>query len=103
MKNLIDRIVEIDHTADERLKEAERRKVQALKEIDARKAEIMKEITMHGDTHLTDLENTEGASAQKKIQRLDEELKAKKETMKGIYEIEKEQWVKELADSILSR
>ncbi len=103
MKNLIDRIIEIDHTADERLKEAEERKAQALKEIDARKAEIMKEITMHGDTHLTELENSESASAQKKIQRLDEDLKARKVEMKSLYEKERDHWVKELADSILSR
>ncbi|HJB25237.1 MAG TPA: hypothetical protein H9662_01320 [Firmicutes bacterium] len=103
MKNLIDKIIEIDHTADERLKEAEQRKAQALKEIDARKAEIMKEITMHGDTHLTDLEKTESASAQKQIQMLDKTLQENKKTMESLYEQGREKWVRELTDGILSR
>ncbi len=103
MKNLIDNIIEIDHTADERLKEAEQRKAQALKEIDARKAEITKEITMHGDTHLTDLEKTESEAAQKQIQKLDEQLQQKKEVMKSLYEKEREKWVEELTNGVLSR
>lgn len=56
MKNLIDRIIEIDHTADQRLKEAEERKAQALKEIDARKAEITK--VVFGLEYVENLERT---------------------------------------------
>lgn len=103
MKNLIDRIIEIDHTADEKLKEAQRRKEEALKEIDARKNEIMKEITLHGDNHLTDLDKTESESAQKQMHVLDQNLQLRKQKLAEVFESERKTWVEELAGQILSR
>jgi len=103
MKNLIDRIIEIDHTADERLREAQHRKEQAFREIDAHKNEIMKEITLHGDNHLTDLEQTESAAAKKQRDMLDDNLKIRKEKLKETFDSQREAWAGELVNRILSR
>ena len=72
MENLVDKIVEIDKIASEKVKTAEKEKASALLDIDRRKQDIIDEINKIAVKKLENFEKSEKESAEEEIKCHDE-------------------------------
>ena len=101
MENLVDKIVEIDKIASEKVKTAEKKKASALLDIDRRKQDIIDEINKIAVKKLENFEKSEKESAEEEIKNIEAKKLQKTENLKNIYKDNVDGWTDNLVGRIL--
>ena len=103
MENLVDKIIEIDKIAEEKMKVAEKENAAFMRQIDQRKQEIINEIDKSAEAKLKSFEKAEKSSADEEIAKLEQEKQQAIQKLQAIYQDHHEQWTDELVNRILKQ
>lgn len=101
MENLVDKIVEIDKIASEKVKEVEKEKSASLLNIDRRKLEIVDEINKTATAKLENFEKSEKKSAEEEMKNIEDKKLQKIESLKNTYKDNVDGWTDDLLGRIL--
>ena len=101
MENLVDKIVEIDKIASEKVKEIEKEKSASLLNIDRRKLEIVDEINKTATAKLENFEKSEKKSAEEEMKNIEDKKLQKIESLKNTYKDNVDGWTDDLLGRIL--
>lgn len=103
MENLVNKIIEIDRTAEEKLKQAHQDKEQAIKRVDQRKQEIMNEVSERGDKKLAAFEQSEKLSADEQIQAIRKRLFSDCNRLQKQFDQDNAKWTDQLVNRVLGK
>ena len=103
MENLVNKIIEIDRTAEAKLKQAQEQKEQAIQQIDQRKREIMNEVSERGDKKLAAFEQSEKLSAGEQIQAINKRLLSDCNRLQKQFDQHNTEWTHELFNRVLGK
>lgn len=103
MENLVDKIIEIDKVAEEKMKVAEQDNVALMQQIEQRKQEIIDEINKNAKEKLNDFESAQQATAQEEMSKLEQEKEQAIEKLQKIYQDQHDHWTDQLVERILKK
>ncbi len=101
MKELIDRIMMIDRTAQERLTKAQEQKAQRLKQIQEQKIAIAAEMDAHAKERLADADKIELEIAEEKVAEIKKRVSAEKARLDEVYHAQKESYLNTILTGII--
>lgn len=103
MKDLMESIMSIDHSANNKLNEAIRRKEEAIEKINKRKIKMAKEIEEYANAHLDTFEKSEKLSAQDSMLAIKNTADDEQQRLLNLYDANKEEWVSSIVSNITSK
>ena len=103
MKDLMERILTIDHTANNRLNEAIRKKEEMIAEINERKRKLSQEIEDYANNHLASFEESEKLSSQDSMLAIKNSADTEQARLQKIYDDNHAQWVETIVSNILAQ
>lgn len=103
MKELIDRIMEIDRTADEQLTQAQEMREQAMRDIDQHKHDLTEEIADYAENHLNDLDQSEQAAADESMEKLKQRFALEEKRLQDIFDRGNAAWTSEIVSKVLQK
>ncbi len=103
MKDLMEQIVSLNKSANDKLKKANKDKENAFKEVELEKQELIQKMRLKTDNEIERLSRTE----HEKLKDFEADMKlyieAGKDNLKKIYDSNHEHWTKSLVDGVLSQ
>lgn len=103
MKDLMDSIMSIDHSANNKLNEAIRKKQEAIEKINKQKIKMAKEIEDYANEHLDTFEKSEKLSAQDSMLAIKNNSDEEQERLLNLYNANREKWVSSIVSNITSK
>lgn len=101
MKDLMDTIINIDRSANEKLKQAIQNKEEEMERIKEKKKALSKQIKEYADTHLASFEESEKLSSQDGILAIKNSADEERDHLDSIYEKYHQQWIDEIVSHII--
>lgn len=101
MENLVNKIIDIDHQADDLLKAAQEEREKDIQQIEEEKRRIMDELDKKGEEKLRGFEQAQKKSAEDEIKKIHVEQKKEEEALQKEYQEHSKTWVKQLVDQCL--
>lgn len=101
MENLVDKIVEIDKIASEKVKAAENEKASSFLDIERLKQDIIDEINKTAQSKLESFEKSEKESAEDEIKKIEEQKSKKIDSLKNMHKNNIDSWTDNLVGRIL--
>lgn len=103
MKDLMESIMSIDHSANNKLNEAIRRKQEAIEKINQKKIKMAKEIEEYANAHLDTFEKSEKLSAQDSMLAIKNNSDEEQERLYNLYNKNKDVWINTIVSNIIEK
>ena len=101
MDEIINKILDIDRQAEERLLQAEKDKTKILNEAKLQEMEIKENCILRADDRIEKVESSEKKSADEQIEKITSEMKAKMADLDKLFNDNKEKWENEIFHRIV--
>ena len=101
MDEIINKILDIDRQAEERLLQAEKDKTKILNEAKLQEMEIKENCILRADDRIEKVELSEKQSADEQIEKITSEMKAKMADLDKLFNDNKEKWENEIFHRIV--
>ncbi len=101
MDEIINKILDIDRQAEERLLQAEKDKIKILNEAKLQEMEIKENCILRADDRIEKVESSEKKSADEQIEKITSEMKAKMADLDKLFNDNKEKWENEIFHRIV--
>lgn len=101
MENLVDKIVEINRAASEKVKAAEKKKEAAEKKLESEKQKLISEISSIAKARLERFEQSQKSEADAEIKTIQDNLQNDKHRLQKIFDENNEKWVQQLVNQVL--
>ena len=101
MDEIINKILDIDRQAEERLLQAEKDKTKILNEAKLQEMEIKENCILRADDRIEKVESSEKKSADEQIEKITLEMKAKMADLDKLFYDNKEKWENEIFHRIV--
>lgn len=101
MKDLVQRILQIDHTAKIKLEEAEQRKQETLQKIEEKKHALADSLSQRSKDYLTNAEENEAAAAKEAIDEIQTTMTAEQDRLHTLYLANQQAYLDQLLSDII--
>lgn len=101
MDEIINKILDIDRQAEERLLQAEKDKIKILNEAKLQEMKIKENCILRADDRIEKVELSEKQSADEQIEKITSEMKAKMADLDKLFNDNKEKWENEIFHRIV--
>lgn len=102
MENLVDKIIEIDKDAENRIKKAEAAKAAVVKEIEVKKQKLIKEIEDKSETKLLDFEKSQKEEINSQIEQITKSSKEVEANIQKFYDLHHDKWLNDIVKNTIS-
>ena len=103
MQELINRIIQINQVADQKVKQAEKEQQKALKHLETEKVGVSDEIQSRATNRLGNFEDSEKLNAEESIKKIRHHYQTEKQRLQDIYDKNHEKWVDQLVNQVLHK
>ena len=103
MQELINRIIQINQTADQKVKQAEKEQQKALNHLETEKVGVSDEIQSRATNRLGNFEASEKRNAEESMKKIKHRCHMEKQRLQKIYDQNHKKWVDQLVNQVLHK
>lgn len=103
MENLVDKIIEIDKIAEQRIQQAEQKQKEKMADIDLQKKEIVEQLKEKSKQKLADYEKAQQAETAEQIKEVQNQQRLVAQALKDLATKKHDDWVEDLVRRTLQQ